>query len=424
MRIKSSAHMGTDMGTNMVGQKLSDRKLKSSLSAGRYYDGGGTGLHFHVRDSGSKAWVQRLRLNGKYVDLGLGNYPAISLSNARKIALENKSLAAEGKDPRLVKAKPKKVPTFNEVADTVVAMKVKELSNAKHQAQWASTLATYAKPILGDLPINQIEVEHILAVLTPIWSVKHETASRVRGRMEVVFDYAIARKLRPAPNPATWKGNLAALLPSKISSSAAKHQPALHVADAKRWWNELSLRDGMGTKALQFLALTASRSGEVRGMNWSEIHKTNGDDEKQVWIIPKARMKARREHRVPLTPMMVEILASLPQHSKSDLVFHSDKGSQLSDMTLSATMKRIHQADVENIGIGFIDITSKKRAVPHGIRSTFRNWAAEEGYESDMAEIQLAHEIGTAVTRAYLRTDMMEKRRKMMVVWGDFLKGT
>ena len=405
----------------MARQSLTDRTVKSSLAAGRYYDGGGNGLHLLVRKSGSKGWVQRIRVHGKYVDIGLGGYPAVSLGSARKIAFENKSLAAEGKDPRLVKAKPQKVLTFSEVADAVVAMKAKELSNAKHRAQWASTLDTYAKPVLGKLPIDQIEVEQVLGVLQPIWSDKHETASRVRGRLEAVFDYAIARKLRPVPNPAAWKGNLAALLPSKISSSAAKHHPALQISDMKRWWSKLSQRDGMGTKALQFLTLTASRSGEVRGMTWSEIHKINSDDEHQVWIIPNARMKARVEHRVPLTPQMVKILASLPRHSASDLVFHSEKGRQLSDMTLSATMKRIHETEVENGGIGFIDITSKKRAVPHGNRSTFRNWAAENGFESDMAEIQLAHKIGTAVTRAYLRTDMIEKRRQMMVSWGDFM---
>lgn len=412
------------MGTSMAKQSLTDRKLKSThLAVGRHYDGGGNGLHLLVRESGSKGWVQRIRVHGKYVDLGLGSYPAVSLGRARQIAFENKSIVAEGKDPRLVTTKPQKVLTFSEVADAVVAMKAKELSNAKHRAQWASTLDTYAKPILGNLPIDQIEVEQVLDVLQPIWSDKHETASRIRGRLEAVFDYAIARKIRPAPNPATWKGNLAALLPSKISSSAAKHHPALQISDMKRWWSKLLQRDGMGTKALQFLVLTAARSGEVRGMTWSEIHNIDSDDGEPIWIIPSNRMKARVEHRVPLTPQMMDILTSFPRHSRSDLVFYSEKGRQLSDMTLSATMKRIHETEVENGGIGFIDITSQKRSVPHGTRSTFRNWAAENGFESDMAEIQLAHKVGTAVTRAYLRTDMIEKRRQMMVSWGEFLSG-
>lgn len=407
----------------MAQQTLSDRKVKSSLAAGRYYDGSKTGLHLHVRASGSKAWVQRVRLHGKYVDIGLGGYPAVSLSNARKIALENQSLLSEGKDPRLVKAKSKKVPTFTEVADAYVEIKATELSNAKHSAQWVSTLDTYAKPTLGHLPIDKIEVEHVLAALQPIWITKHETATRIRGRLEKVFDHAIALKHRAAPNPAVWKNNLSALLPANISGVEVEHQPAIQLGDAKRWWNELSQRDGMGTKALQFLAMTASRSGEVRGMKWSELHKSADGDTKQVWIIPKERMKAGKEHRIPLTPKMIDFLGALPRHKTSDFVFHSENGIQLSDMTLSAAMKRIHETDVDNGGVGFIDMTSKRRAVPHGLRSTFRNWAAEYGHDSDMAEIQLAHKIGNAVTRAYFRTDMMEKRRQMLISWGEFLAG-
>lgn len=407
----------------MTKQPLTDRKLKSNLAPGRYYDGGNNGLHILVRTSGSKSWVQRLRFQGKYVDFGLGSYPTLSLSAARKIAAENKSFAAEGKDPRLVRAKPHKVPTFTEVADLVIATKAVGLSNAKHRAQWVSTLDTYAKPLLGNMPIDKIEVEHVLNILQPIWTTKHETASRLRGRLEAVFDHAIARKQRPAPNPAAWKANLAVLLPTIDKEKIKINQPALQRVDAKRWWKELSQRDGMGTKALQFLALTASRSGEVRGMTWSEITYLNGEEDKPVWIVPAQRMKADREHRTPLTPTMMSILASLPRHSSSDLVFHSEKGAELSDMTLSATMKRIHEADLENGGNGFIDFTSKKRAVPHGLRSTFRVWAAEEGHENDLAELQLAHSIGTGTTRAYLRSDIMERRRKLMILWGEVLTG-
>ena len=331
----------------MASQKLTDRKVKASLAAGRYYDGSGSGLHLHVRESGSKAWVQRIRIHGKYVDLGLGGYPALSLSAARKTALENKSLTAEGKDPRIAKAKPQKIPTFTEVADTVIAMKTAGLSNAKHRAQWASTIETYAKPLLGNIPIDQIEVEHILAVLKPIWTTKHETASRVRGRLEAIFDYAIARKQRSAANPATWKSNLAVLLTTIDKEVVKVNQPAIQINDARRWWENLSQRDGMGTKALQFLALTASRSGEVRGMSWTEIDFLNDDKNKPIWIVPAKRMKAKREHRIPLTPLMMSILKSLPRHISSDLVFHTEKGVALSDMTLNATMKRIHEADLD-----------------------------------------------------------------------------
>ena len=407
----------------MARRKLTDRKIKSKLEPGRHYDHGGSGLHLHVRKTGSKAWVQRIRLDGKYVDLGLGNYPSVTLSQAREKAWANKAVVAEGKDPRRMNAEKARVLTFAECADAVIAMKAAELSNEKHQAQWASTLATYAKPTLGGMSIDQIEVEHILEVLQPIWEDKHETAKRVRGRLEAVFDYAIARNLRPAPNPAAWKGNLAALLPSKVNSTKQEHQPALQLADASWWWKELSNRDGMGSAALRFLTLTACRSGEVRGMTWDEIHLPKTHSSLHVWIIPAKRMKARKEHRVPLTEEMMWLLNGLPKHDGSSLVFHSSKGKPLSDMTLSATMKRIHESAAKVGGVGFIDQTSKRPAVPHGLRSTFRNWAAEHGYEHEMAEIQLAHEVGTAVTRAYLRTDMMEKRSKMLEDWSKFLRG-
>ena len=367
--------------------------------------------------------MQRIRLDGKYVDLGLGNYPSVTLSQAREKARVNKALATEGKDPRHLKAKKAKVLTFAECADAVIAMKTAELSNKKHRAQWASTLETYANPTLGDMRIDQIEVEHVLKVLQPIWQDKHETAKRVRGRLEAVFDYAMARNLRPAPNPAAWKGNLAALLPSKVNRTKQEHQPALQLADASRWWNELSNRDGMGSAALRFLTLTACRSGEVRGMTWDEIHPPQTTGGQHIWIIPAQRMKARKEHRVPLTEEMMLLLNVLQKHCGSSLVFHSSKGKPLSDMTLSATMKRMHESATNAGGVGFIDQTSKRPAVPHGLRSTFRNWAAEHGYEHDMAEIQLAHEVGTAVTRAYFRTDMMEKRRKMLEDWSKFLRG-
>lgn len=407
----------------MASQKLTDRKVKASLAAGRYYDGSGSGLHLHVRESGSKAWVQRIRLNGKYVDMGLGSYPAISLSKARKIASDNKTLALEGKDPRLVNAKPKSIPTFSELADQVVANKITGLSNPKHRAQWVSTIDTYAKPILGHLSVDRIEVQHVLSVLQPIWMTKNETARRLRGRLAAIFDHAIALKLRPSPNPAAWEANLSVLLIGPSKNKDANNQPALQRDDAQRWWKKLSLRDGMGTKALQFLTLVASRSGEVRGMTWSEIHPLNGDKTKPIWIIPAERMKAKREHRTPLTSMMISILESIPRHPSTDLIFHSEKGRMLSDMTLSATMKRIHECEVKEGGMGFIDISSKRIAVPHGLRSTFRNWAAENGQDSDMAEIQLAHKIGDGAFRAYHRTDLLEKRRQMMVEWGDFLAG-
>ena len=405
-----------------MSKSLSDRKLQSKLKPGRYFDNNQTGLHLHVRASGSKAWVQRARINRKYVDLGLGNYPAVTLQKARQTALRNKSLIIEGKDPRSERTKHADIPTFEQVALLVIEKKKTELSNAKSKAQWAATIETYALPVLGSLRIDQIEVSHVQTVLNPIWQDKFETARRLRGRLEAIFDHAIASQYRTLPNPAAWKGNLQSILPAKPKRSNNNRQPALQIKDGPRWWSELSQRDGMGARALQFLALTGSRSGEVRGMKWDEIHDIDKPG-KAVWTIPPHRMKMNKEHRVPLTPMMQDVLISIMHHSISDLVFPSKTGTQLSDMTLSGMMKRIHDSDIKSGGTGFIDMTSRRPAVPHGIRSTFRDWAAEQGYESDMAEIQLAHDVGSAVTRAYRRTDMIEKRRKMMVEWGNFWVG-
>ena len=247
-----------------MSKTLSDRKLQSKLKAGRYFDNNQTGLHLHVRESGSKAWVQRARINKKYVDLGLGNYPAVSLQKARQFALKNKSLIIEGKDPRSEKTKHADIPTFKQVALLVIEKKKTELSNAKSKAQWTSTIETYALPVLGSLRIDQINVSHVQKVLAPIWEDKFETARRLRGRLEAVFDHAIASQYRSFPNPAAWKGNLQSILPSKPKRSSNNRQAALQIKDAPRWWSELSQRDGMGAKALQFLALTGSRSGEVR----------------------------------------------------------------------------------------------------------------------------------------------------------------
>lgn len=331
-------------------------------------------------------------------------------------------MAVAGINPLKQSAKAVTAPTFQEVAQAVMERKKQELSNAKSIAQWETSLTGETVRSLSTMPVDTIEVEDVLGVLQPIWQIKHETASRIRGRLEAVFDHAIALKHRTPPNPAAWKGNLKNLLPNK-APYAARHQPALQLADAPRWWRELKQRDGMGTKALMFLTLTACRSGEVRGMKWSELNGPLSRDEPLEWVIEASRMKARRQHRVPLTEEMKSLLRSLPQDSKTDLVFPSTTGTELSDMTLSATMKRMHVADCKDSGSGFIDATSKKPAVPHGIRSTFRDWAAEKGYENDMAEIQLAHEVGNAVTRAYRRTAMVERRRKMMADWGNFLEG-
>ena len=403
-------------------KKLSAQYLNSNLDAGRYYDDNGTGLNIHVRKSGSKNWSQRLRINGKQIELGLGSYPNVPLTEARSLAAKNKALSAQGINPKTHKEKPTIIPTFAEIADTVLEIKNAELTNEKHKAQWRSTLEQYAYPTIGSLPVNQITVDHIHSLLDAIWLQKTETASRLRGRIQVVLNYAIVKKMMSAPNPATWDGNLSALLPSKSKATMPKQQPALQLKDAQRWWKELKLRDGNGARALMFLTLAASRSGEVRGMTWEEVELFTQKEAEQrgfvgIWTIPAIRMKANREHRIPLTEEMYALINGTKTHK--GLVFCSDKNTELSNMTLSSTMKRMHFSDQ----LGFVDAKSQRPAVPHGLRSTFRTWAAENKHSREAAELQLAHKFGNNVEHAYYRTDIIDERAQLLIKWHAFLEG-
>ena len=254
-----------------------------------------------------------------------------------------------------------------------------------------------------------IQVQDVRRALEPIWTNKTETASRLRGRIEAVLSWATVAGHREGDNPARWKGNLSEMLPKPSKLAKVKHQPALALDDAAAWFTDLRQREGTGARSLEFLALTASRSGEIRGATWDEI-----DFDAGLWVIPADRMKMSREHRVPLTGDATAMLKSLPRLVGSPYVFPAAKGGMISDMTISAVMRRQ----------GFIDAHSGRTAVPHGLRSTFRDWAAERtDYPRDMAEIALAHNVGSEVERAYRRGDMVEKRRSMMTAWGKFLRG-
>lgn len=255
----------------MPNKKLKAQFLNSSLAAGRYYDDSGAGLHIYVRKSGSKSWSQKLRFGGKQLELGLGSYPMVSLSEARRIAAENKALAARGINPKSERAERKSIPSFQEVMEQALPSILEELKNSKHRSQWRTTLEVYAIPVLGKMAVNEITVGDIHEVLKPIWKSKTETASRLRGRIEKVLDYAIVMGLLSPPNPAVWQGNLASLLPQKSKIAAKKNHPAVQLCDVQRWWRELNQREGVGALALMMLAMTASRSGEIRGMHWDEV---------------------------------------------------------------------------------------------------------------------------------------------------------
>lgn len=404
----------------MTRKRLTTQFLNSNLDAGKYYDHSGTGLFIDVKESGVKAWSQRIRFNGKQLELGLGSYPNVPLSQARKAATDNKAMTAQGINPKAEKAKPSKTSSFAEVANEVIPIQQESVTNHKHKKQWRSTIETYALPKIGNMPINDITVNDIHDLLLPIWKTKTETANRLRGRIEKVFDYAIVKQMMPPPNPATWQGNLSALLPPKSKVSNVNHYPALALQDAQRWWNELNQREGDGAIALKMLTLCASRSGEIRGMHWDEIElfdqtKAQNLGYSGIWTCPANRMKARRAHRVPIIQPMLDLLSH--NDSKSGLVFPSRKSTPLSDMTLSAVMRRMHQADDK----GFLDRDSQRPAVPHGLRSTFRNWAAENGQSREAAERQLAHKFGSKVEHAYYRTDLLEQRVQLLKGWFHFL---
>ena len=309
--------------------------------------------------------------------------------------------------------------TFEEAFNSFYETKVQgELKNTKHIKQWRSTLTTYAFPVIGDKAVASITVEDVLAVIRPIWMTKNETASRVRQRIEAVLDWSKVMSLREGENPALWKGNLAKLLPSPNKVQKENRYPAVDLGEIADWFRILRTRDGMAARALEFLTLTASRSGEVRGALWDEMNLANG-----IWTIPAHRMKAGREHRVPLSSAAVELITKLPRLIECPYVFPSPKNGQMSDMTISAVMRRVQAAEEKEGRRGFLDPRSRRPAVPHGLRSSFRDWAAERtDYPRDMAEMALAHNVGSEVERAYRRSDMIEKRRLMMEDWATFVE--
>jgi len=385
--------------------------------------GGVDGLQLQITPTGARSWVLRLVVAGTRRNIGLGSYPTVSLAQAREAARETRELVRQGIDPVAHKraaraslaAQHARGLTFAKAMEKYLAVKLAEFDNDKHRKQWRASLDAYAVPVLGPMLVDQITVQDVRRALAPIWTDKTETASRLRGRIEAVLAWATVNGHRDGDNPARWRGNLDAILPKPSKVAKADHWPALRLEDAPDWFADLRGRDGIATRALEFLAMTATRSGEVRGATWAEI-----DLEAKLWTIPAERMKAKREHRVPLTAEAVVLLKGLPRMQGSAFVFPAARGGELSDMALSACMRRINEARKD----GYLDRRSGRPAVPHGLRSTFRDWAAERtDYPRDMAEIALAHTVGSEVERAYRRGDMIEKRRQMMAAWGRFLRG-
>lgn len=396
------------------------RKAKqlSALEVGRLKQpglwavGGVSGLYLHVSDKGARSWILRATIGSKRRDMGLGGFPDVTLAGAYEKAREARAKIELGTDPILVRKQAQSELiaaqatelTFSKAATAYIDAHGDTWRNAKHRSQWANTLETYAAPLIGKMLVCDVNHTHILAVLEPIWKTKTETATRVRGRIESVLDWATVRGHRKGDNPARWKGHLDKLLPAPGKISKVEHHTALPIDAVGAFMQDLRKREGIAARALEFAILTAARSGEVRGMTRSELDLTAG-----VWVVPAERMKTGKEHRVPLTESAIRILNARshqegPDLKDTDLVFPAPRGGLLSDMTLVAVLRRM-----------------KVAAVPHGFRSTFRDWAAERtNYPRDMAEQALAHALTNEVEAAYRRGDMLEKRRDMMQAWANF----
>lgn len=375
------------------------------LPVGMHAAGGATGLYLRVAPSGARNWILRVMVGSRRRDMGLGGWPDVPLGEARDRARQARRKIDEGVDPiearRAAKTVLRDTPSFSECARRTIEAKRPEWKSAKHAEQWKNTLDTYARPVVGNMPVDQVELRHIVEILSPIWVEKTETATRLRARLEAVLAWAGASGFRKGENPARWRGNLDAVLAKPGKVAKVEHHRALPFIQLPAFMAALRNREGTSARALEFLILTATRSGEVRGATWEEI-----DLKDDVWTIPASRMKAGKEHRVPLAPRTVALLKQLPRFADTALLFPAERGGMLSDMALTALMRRME-----------VD------AVPHGFRSTFRDWAAEHTeYPRDVAEMALAHTIGDKVEAAYRRGDLFSKRTAMMADWADCIE--
>ena len=393
--------------------------------------GDGDSLYLQVARGGTKSWLFRYTLRGKAREMGLGPVgeppAAVPLAKARTLAGEARALLRDGRDPLVereaVRAARQRAEveagerTFRAAAAALVDSKRPGWRNAKHAAQWLATLEAYAFPAIGDLPVAAVETDEVLRVLRPIWERIPETASRVRQRMEAVLDAARVKGWRTGENPARWKGHLAGELPQPQKVKRVRHRPALAWQDMGAFMATLAERDGISAQALRFVILTAARTGEVRGMRWREV-----DLDAKVWVVPGDRMKAGKLHRVALSPAAVAVLAEVRPLMKqsSDLVFPGGRRDKpLSDMALSEAVRRMNEGGEEGEPQRWRDAEGRA-VVPHGFRSTFRDWAGETRPEGrEVVEAALAHTVKDKAEAAYARSDLLEKRRTLMDAWAE-----
>ena len=377
---------------------------------GMHCDGGG--LYLQVTASGNgvlnRSWLYRFTLHGRERQMGLGSLETVSLADAREKAADARKLVKEGKDPIAEKHAAKAAMalaaaqsmTFDQCRDAYIQSHRAGWKSIKHAAQWPSTLKTYVTPVFGKVPVQSVDTGLIIQALEPIWATIPETASRVRGRIKSVLDWAKARGFREGENPARWRGHLDNLLPARSKVRAVKHHAALPYSEMSAFMVTLRGRKGVAASALDFLILTAARTSEVIGARWSEI-----DLGSKLWSIPGERMKAGRDHRVPLSEPAMAVLKAMKEKRQNDYVFPGDRRACLSNMAFLMLLRRMDRTDL----------------TAHGFRATFRTWAAEQSnFPREVIEAALAHVVGDETERAYQRGDMFEKRRRLMTAWADY----
>jgi integrase len=379
-----------------MASKLTARKVETA-KRGKYSDGGN--LYLIVSETGARKWVLRFTWRGRPKEMGLGSAASVPLADAREKAASARRKIAQGLNPIDERKRDGGIPTFGEMADDVRETLSAGFRNEKHKAQWKSTLETYTAPLRAK-PVDTIATDDVLAVLKPIWTTKAETASRVRGRIEKVLDAAKAKGFREGENPARWRGHLDHLLP-RPSKLARGHHAALPYEDVAAFIAKLREREATSALALELCILTAARSGEILGMRWSEV-----DLNRKIWTVPADRMKAGREHRVPLSSRAIAILRQLEKLKAGEFVFAGRaRNKPLSNMAMEMVLRRM----------------KIKSATVHGFRSSFRDWAGNvSNFPREITETALAHVIGDKAEQAYRRSDALEKRRKLMEAWANY----
>ena len=380
----------------------------SKLTKPGYYGDGG-GLWLQVSATGSKSWVYRFSLNGRAREMGLGPLRKVPLASARACAQSCGELCQQGIDPIDAKRAKQaqaaldtaKAVTFGDCATRYIEAHRAGWRNAKHAAQWQATLDTYAKPVIGSLAVQAVDTGLVLNVLEPIWNTKPETAGRVRGRIESILDWARVRGFRSGENPARWRGHLDKLLPRKSKVRAVQHHPALPYGEVPQFMTQLRQQQGMAAQCLEFVILTACRTGEAIGATRNEVNSKD-----RTWTIPGSRMKAGKEHRVPLSDRAMQLAQTDSQLVVGEFLFLGGVGQRgLSNMALTALLRRMGRDGI----------------TVHGFRSAFRDWAAETtAFPNEVVEMALAHVIGNAAEAAYRRGDLFEKRRRLMEAWADY----